>query len=127
MACAFVCLLQLAVHFSFVRHTQEFLSHHPLVVNGVCQLLGPKDWPPYSPDLNIIENVMGTTLRAVRLRRPASMEQLEQFLNEEWAKASTPDKLAPYYASLPGRMQRVIEAKGGHIVEKGTSKMDIEM
>jgi hypothetical protein len=104
-------------------HVRE--RHHQLVVNGVCHLLPAGGWPGYSPDINIIENVMGTVLRAVRSRRPSSMEELEQFLVEEWAKATTPEKLAPYYASLPGRMERIIDAKGGHIVEKGTSKMQV--
>jgi hypothetical protein len=40
------------------RETRAFFRHHPLVCSGLIKIFAPGEWPPYSPDLNLIENLM---------------------------------------------------------------------
>lgn len=72
------------------------------------------DWPPQSPDLNIIEHLWCQLEQQVRNRfpPPASLKELEQVLLEEWLKIplTTVQKL---YESIPRRIAAVIAAKGG--------------
>ena len=42
------------------------------------------DFPPYSPDLNIIENVWAWLKRRVEKRNARTLEQLKRHVEEEW-------------------------------------------
>ena len=46
------------------------------------------EWPPQSPDLNIIENLWRDLKHAVHARRPKNISELEVFCQEEWGKNS---------------------------------------
>ena len=46
--------------------------------NGINVL----QWPPYSPDLNVIENFWALLKRYIRKRRPRNIEQLMDFMND---------------------------------------------
>ncbi len=70
------------------------------------------DWPPYSPDLNPIENLWQILKNKVYARRPRNVEQLKRYIREEW-------KLIPTYVlrrlvqSMHKRCLAVIKRKGG--------------
>jgi transposase len=71
------------------------------------------DFPPYSPDLNPIENLWADLARRVEKFQCDSMEELQDVVAKEWNK--TPKKLLRKLArSMPERCQAVIDAKGDH-------------
>ena len=77
--------------------------------NGISML----DFPPYSPDLNPIENLWNDMARRVELRPAATVEELQDVIAEEWAATSLPF-LCKLACSMPKRCQAVIDAKGEH-------------
>jgi hypothetical protein len=73
------------------------------------------DFPPYSPDLNPIENLFGLVKRKVDERKPKSLEERKAMLREEWVRDDDEMrqlrlKLAH---SMPERCRKVI-ARQGH-------------
>ena len=71
------------------------------------------DFPPYSPDLNPIENLWADLARRVEKFQCETMEELQDIVAEQWKK--TPKKLLRTLArSMPERCQAVIDAKGDH-------------
>jgi transposase len=69
------------------------------------------DWPSYSPDLNPIENLWGIVKRNVEKRMPKNLDELEQFMVEEWNKI--PDSiLKSLVDSMRNRCLEVIEKNG---------------
>jgi len=74
---------------------------------GVPQL----DFPPYSPDFNPIENLWSDLKRRVERRNPRTVEELEQYVTEEWA--NTPlETLQHLSNSMVDRCKAVIKQKG---------------
>lgn len=71
-------------------------------------------WPSNSPDANPIENVWSPLKDCVAAREPATLDQLEQYIREEWSKL-TPDLAARLVNSMPHRMELLIEAGGDSI------------
>ena len=69
--------------------------------------------PPYSPDLNPIENVWETLKHKVAEKGPLPREVLEKELQAAW-KAITPAHFKAYAASMGARLQAVIDSKGEH-------------
>jgi uncharacterized coiled-coil protein SlyX len=71
------------------------------------------DFPPYSPDLNPIENLWTDLARRVEPFQCSSMEELQDVVAEQWKK--TPKKyLRELVRSMPKRCQAVIDAHGDH-------------
>jgi transposase len=71
------------------------------------------DFPPYSLDLNPIENLWADLARRVEKFQCDTMEELQDIVAEEWKK--TPKKLLRTLArSMPERCQAVLDAKGDH-------------
>jgi len=68
--------------------------------------------PPYSPDLNPIENLWKDLKRRVEQRNPRNVEELTQIVSEEWS-ATDSSFLAKLSHSMPSRLIRVI-ANHGH-------------
>ncbi|GFV82025.1 transposable element Tcb1 transposase [Trichonephila clavipes] len=76
--------------------------------------VGYLDWPPQSPDLNIIEHLWGyleSKLRA-RFPPPSTISALETALHEEWLHIPL-QVVHDLYASILRRIQSVIQSKGG--------------
>ena len=90
------------------KHTSREITNW-LHNNGVACL----DFPPYSPDLNPMENLWNDLARRVEQREVETMEQLQDVVAEEWTATST-DLLVKLVHSMPKRCRAVIDAKGGH-------------
>ena len=71
------------------------------------------DFPPYSPDLNPIENLWADLARRVEQFQCDSMEELQDIVAEEW-KNTDKDLLRTLARSMPERCQAVIDAEGDH-------------
>jgi transposase/uncharacterized coiled-coil protein SlyX len=71
------------------------------------------DFPPYSPDLNPIENLWTDLARRVEEFQCETMEELQDIVAEEW-KNTDKDLLRSLARSMPERCQAVIDAKGDH-------------
>ena len=72
------------------------------------------EWPAWSPDLNPIEELWNDLKRRVYGRHPQTMEQLEQFITEEWA-ATDLNFIARICRNMPHRLQQVISNDGHKI------------
>jgi len=72
------------------------------------------DWPSNSPDLNPIENLWGIVKRNVEMRRPDNIDQLEQFMKDEWKKIPQ-DIIKNLIGSMERRCKLIIEADGDRI------------
>jgi transposase len=70
------------------------------------------EWPPWSPDLNPIENLWNDLKRRVYARHPQTMEELEQSIREEW-DATDLNFISHICRSMPHRLQLVL-ANHGH-------------
>jgi len=72
------------------------------------------EWPAWSPDLNPIENFWSELKARVYARFPQTMEELEQFIREEWEATdlSYIDKLC---RSMPRRLQLLLDNQGHKI------------
>jgi len=71
------------------------------------------DFPPYSPDLNPIENLWADLARRVEEFQCDSMEELQDIVAEQWKETDT-DLLRTLARSMPERCQAVIDAQGDH-------------
>jgi len=66
------------------------------------------EWPPWSPDLNPIENLWNVLKARVSARYPQSLEELEAAIREEHAAIDLPFLCR----SMPRRLQLVIDYEG---------------
>jgi transposase len=71
------------------------------------------DFPPYSPDLNPIENLWADLARRVEKFQCDSMEELQDIVAQEW-KETPKDYLRSLARSMPERCQAVIAVRGNH-------------
>ena len=79
-------------------------------------------WPPYSPDLNPIEKCWLWLKRRVdkrfdEYRKKPSYNTLRMWVKEAWEEMPN-EFVESLIASLPEKMQAVIDAEGGYIHEK---------
>ena len=84
------------------RHTKAFFEED----NIVCL-----DWPPYSPDLNPIENLWGILKQNVDARKPRTLAELRSISQEEWKRIPM-DMVRECINSMPRRLSSVIESNG---------------
>jgi len=71
-------------------------------------------WPSYSPDLNPMENVWGFIKKEIAKKRPRSLTELEQNLQELWSRL-TDEYLEALVASMPKRLKLIISNRGERI------------
>jgi len=71
------------------------------------------DFPPYSPDLNPIENLWADLARRVEKFQCDTMEELQDIVAEQWEKTDK-DYMRSLAHSMPKRCQAVIDAHGDH-------------
>jgi DDE superfamily endonuclease len=69
------------------------------------------DWPGYSPDLNLIENVWGWLTHSLEYTKFDTLEELKQRVQELWDSIDDAF-LHPYYESLPKRYELVLANHG---------------
>lgn len=88
--------------------TPETLSY--LHGRGVTSI----EWPPWSPDLNPIENLWSDLKRRVYSHHPQTLEELEQYIREEW-DATDLNFISHICRSMPHRLQLVLDNEGHKI------------
>ncbi len=71
------------------------------------------EFPPYSPDLNPIENLWNAMARAVEQHACNTMEELQDVVAAEWERVDA-DYMRKLAHSMPKRCAAVVEAKGWH-------------
>ena len=76
-----------------------------------CGIYCLSDWPPQSPDLNIIE-ALGSYLKgSVAKFRPGTVEELWNTCEDKWAHIPL-GKIKKLYESLHRGIEQVIKMKG---------------
>lgn len=70
------------------------------------------DWPPYSPDLNPIENIWRLLKQRVAARKCKTIVELRHVIREEWKSIPT-ETVKNVIASIPRRLKEVIANDGG--------------
>ena len=68
-----------------------------------------------SPYLNPIENLWSVMKRKILETEPTTMNELKKTIEEVWSNKIDRDYVQNLYNLMPGRLQEVIKAKGGHI------------
>jgi transposase len=72
------------------------------------------EWPPWSPDLNPIENLWNVLKARVYARFPQTMEEMEAVIREEWA-ATDLTFISHISRSMPRRLQLLLDNNGHKI------------
>lgn len=71
------------------------------------------DWPPYSPDLNPIENLWADVKRRAEQDNPQNVEELKTALMKAW-KETDPQLIKSLIKSMRKRCKQVIDKEGWH-------------
>ena len=94
------------------KHTANAVKSY-LEWKTADKTLTVNDWPPQSPDLNIIDTVWDHLDRERNKRQPKSKEELWEVLKKAWYNISE-NYFRKLQGSLQKRVQDVLSAKGGH-------------
>ena len=95
-----------AVHTA--RIIQQWYREHPRLQRLI--------WPARSPDLNVIENVWAEMVREWHPRMARTEDELHERVMEAWRDLfNRPEYFDSLTASMPRKIQEIIEAGGGFI------------
>ena len=83
--------------------TSQFLQDQAIIA---------PQWPPLSPDLNLIEQVWALMKKDVRRSKPRSLHDLEAAIRASWTRVVTPALCTRLYSSMRARIEQVIAQKG---------------
>lgn len=122
---------------SYIDILNDFVEDVPIICGPLSQLIYQQDnspvhtsrescrfvqslgfrmiliWPPYSPDLNIIENIWAIVESMRPNERPQSEEELRRLITRIWDELrSDVDLVHRLYASLKRRFQYVLDHNG---------------
>ena len=79
----------------------------------VPDFIKPQDWPPYSPDLNWIENLWAQMDEWVYVEPiPKTRRTMQERLKSVWSSISR-DTLRTLARSMPRRLQECLDNDGG--------------
>ena len=70
-----------------------------------------ENWPPNSPDINIIENVWSLLKKRVFQRHPKNIEELWAFCQEEFGRIPL-EYIQNLYSSIPDRLNKIVQCNG---------------
>ena len=87
----------------------EYLSR-----NGHIDSMDILDWPPYSPDLNPIENIWSWLKVQVSREIPQNIDELIKIIKKHWDRI-TPAMLKPYIDGMEDIFKAVISNRGRYI------------
>jgi len=87
------------------RSTMAYLE-----LKKICLL---SDWPPQSPDVNIIENLWSILKTSVSKFNVKSSDELWNVTFKAWNEIPT-ETIIRLYDSIPRRLKAVVKAKGQH-------------
>ena len=73
-----------------------------------------ENWPPNSPDINIIENVWSLLKKRVSQRHPKNIEELWAFCQEEFERIPL-EYIQNLYSSIPDRLNKIVQCNGKNI------------
>jgi hypothetical protein len=91
------------------KHTSRLVSDY--LERELCIKDYIIKWPPYSPDLNPIENLWADLKKRVERHNCTNVKELEEAVRTEWA--ATDKKLCQkLVASMPDRIARLLEYNG---------------
>jgi len=71
------------------------------------------EWPPNSPDINVIEELWSIIDKRLALKSINTKEELQKCLQEEWDEISI-TLCQALVDSMPERIEKCLKAKGGH-------------
>lgn len=94
------------------KHTTGFLKDW-MKIKGIRVV----NWPPQSPDINILENGWAELVKRINRRdpQPRTLDELWEMLGEEWTSNSFNNYvLRSLYPSFPDRIQALLDSNGKH-------------
>ena len=108
--------LHMAIHKTTIFMQDGAPCHRSKVVKEFLMKNRVKvlDWPGNSPDLNPIENLWSQMKDLVAEKQPPSAAALVAAIKDVWVKEIKNDYCASLVASVPRRLQAVMDARRGH-------------
>jgi len=100
----------------FILQQDNAPCHKAKMINTFLREVGVKtlDWPPQSPDLNIIENVWSLIKRKRAADITRTRDETITEVTKEWKRIPL-KTLQTLVDSVPNRLQKVLDTKGGYI------------